>query len=87
MKQSISHLHVLFFPFSVQKATTHAGEKAPNICHQAKTGFHGIFVGILQHQKRNLVYVPHKQKFVSLYDVVFDDIFSSELAYMSQPYE
>ena len=32
-------------------------------------------------------YVPHKQKIISSHDVVFDNIFSSALVYMSQPYE
>ena len=51
-----------------------------------KKVFQGIFIGIPQHQKGYLVYVPHKSKIVSLYDVVFDESFSSMLEYMSQPY-
>ena len=53
--------------------------------HQAKTGFHGIFVGIPQHQKGYLVYVKHKWKIVSLYNVVFDESLSSVLEYTPQP--
>ena len=51
-KPSVSHLHVLFFPFVVRKATAHVNKKALNMCHQAQKGFCGIFVGIPQHQKR-----------------------------------
>ena len=32
------------------------------------------------------MYVPNRRKIISLYDVVFDEIFSSALAYTSQPY-
>ena len=48
--------------------------------------FRDICVGILQHQKICLVYVPGTRKIISSYDVVFDEIFSSMLAYTSQPY-
>ena len=54
--------------------------------HQAQNIFCGIFVGIPQHQKGYLVYVPRTQKIISSYGVVFDEIFSSALAYTSQPY-
>ena len=54
--------------------------------HQAQKGFRGIFVDIPQHQKGYLVYVPSTRKTISSYDVVFDESFSSALAYMSQPY-
>ena len=36
-------------------------------------GFRGIFVGIPQHQKGYLVYVPSTRKVISSYDVVFDE--------------
>ena len=54
--------------------------------HQAKKRFRGIFVGIPEHQKGYLVYVPSTRKIISSYDVVFDESFSSALAYTSQPY-
>ena len=54
--------------------------------HQAQKVVRGIFVGIPQHQKGCLVYVPHIQKMISSYDIVFDESFSSALAYMSHPY-
>ena len=54
--------------------------------HQAQKGFHGNFVGIPQHQKIYLVYVPSKRKTIYSYDVVFDDFFSIALAYTSQTY-
>ena len=54
--------------------------------HQAQKGFRGIFVGIPEHQKGYLVYVPSTRKVISSYDVVFDESFSSELEYTSRPY-
>ena len=54
--------------------------------HQAQKGFHGIFVGITEHQKGYLVYVPSTSKIISSYDVLFDEMFSSALAYTSRPY-
>ena len=47
-KPSVSHLHVLFCPRVVGKATAHFGKKALNMRHQAQKGFRGIFVGITQ---------------------------------------
>ena len=64
----------------------HVEKKTLNMRHQAQKGFRGIFVGIPEHQKGYLVYVPSTSKIISSYDVVFDDSFSSELAYMSRPY-
>ena len=54
--------------------------------HQAQKSFRGIFVGIPQHQKGYIVYVPSTRKIISSYDVVFDESFSSALAYKSQHY-
>ena len=54
--------------------------------HQAQKGFLGIFVRIPQHQKGYLVYVPSTKKVISLYDVMFDESFSSALSYSSRPY-
>ena len=54
--------------------------------HQSQKGFCGIFVGILEHQKGYLVYVPSTRNIISSYDVVFDESFSSALAYVSRPY-
>ena len=85
MKPSISHLYVLFCPCAVQKATAHFGTKALNMHHQAQNGFRGIFIGITRHEKGYLVYVPHKRKIVSLYDIVFDESLSSVFSYTSQP--
>ena len=56
------------------------------MCHPAQKGFCGIFIGILQHQKGYLVYVPHKQNILSSYNVVFGESFSSTLAYTSRTY-
>ena len=43
-------------------------------------------VGITEHQKGYLVYIPSTRKIIPSYDVVFDESFSSALAYTSQPY-
>ena len=64
----------------------HVETKTLNMRHQAQKGFRGIFVGIPQHQKLYLVYVPSTRKIISSCDVVFDESFSSALAYTSQPY-
>ena len=86
MKPSVSHLRVLFCPCVVQKATAQVETKTLNMCHQAQKGFRGIFVGIPQHQKGYLVYVPSTRKVISSYGVVFDESFSSALSYTSRPY-
>ena len=85
-KPSVSHLRVLFFPCVVRKATAHVETKTLNMSHQAQRVFRVIFVGIPDHQKGYLVYVPSTRKIISSYDVVFDESFSSALAYTSQPY-
>ena len=54
--------------------------------HQAQKGFRVIFVGIPEHPKGYLVYVPSTRKIISSYDVRFDESFSSALAYTSRPY-
>ena len=54
--------------------------------HQVQKGFRCIFVGITQHQKGYSMYVPSSRNIISSYGVVFDEIFSSVLAYTSQPY-
>ena len=85
-KPSVSHLRVLFCPCVVRKATAHVETKTLNMCHQAQNGFRGIFVGIPQHQKVYLVYVPSTRKVISSNDVLFDESFSSALSYTSRPY-
>ena len=84
-KPSVSHLRVLFCPCALQKANPHVDKKALNMRHQAQKGFCDIFVGIPQHQKGYLVYVPSTSKMISSYDF-FYEIFSSALVYTSQPY-
>ena len=85
-KPSVPHLGVLFCPCVVRKATAHVETKTLNMRHQAQKGFHGIFVGIPQHQKGYLVYVPSTRKVISSYNVVFDESFSSALSYTSRTY-
>ena len=43
-------------------------------------------MGIPQHQKGYLVYVPSTRKVISSYDVRFDEIFVSAISYTSRPY-
>ena len=84
-KTSVSHLRVLFCPCAVRKDTVHVETKTLNMRHQAQKGFRGIFVGIPQHQKKYLVYIPSTRKVISSYDVVFYERFSSALSYTSRP--
>ena len=78
-KPSVSNLRVLFFPCVVRKAAAHVQTNALNMRHQAQKGFCGIFVGIPEHQKGHIVYVPITRKIIYSYDVVFDENNSSAL--------
>ena len=80
-KPLVSHLRVLLCPCVVWKAMAHVETKTLNMRHQAQKGFRGIFVGIPQHQKGYLVYVPSTRKVILSYDVVFDENNSSALSY------
>ena len=77
---------MLFCPCVVRKATAQVDKKALNMHHQAQNVFRGILVGIPQHQKWYLVYVPSSRKIIYSYDIVFDESFTSALAYRSRPY-
>ena len=77
---------MLFGTCIVRKATVYVDKKEFNMCHQAQKGFRGIFIGILQHQKGYVVYVLSIRKIISPYDVVFNESFSSTLAYTLQHY-
>ena len=48
----------------INEATAHVETKALNMRHKAQKGFRGIFVGIPQHQKGYLVYVPSTRKII-----------------------
>ena len=80
---SVFHLRVLFCPCVVRKATAHVQTKTLDMRHQAQKGFRGIFVGIPEHQKGYLVYLPSTRKVISSYYVVFDEKSSSALSYTS----
>ena len=84
IKPSVSNLCVLFCPYVVRKAMEHVYKKALNMRHQAQKGCRGIFVGIPQHQKGYLVYVPSTKKIIYLFGFVSDESFSGALAYTSQ---
>ena len=68
-KPSVSHLCVLFCPYVVCKAIAHVETKMVNMRLQLQKGFCGIFVGIPEHQKGYLVYVPSTTKIISSYNV------------------
>ena len=70
-KPFVSHLHVLFCPCVVRKATAHVGKKTLNMRHQAKKGFRGIYVGVPHNKKGYRVYVLITRKIISSYDVIF----------------
>ena len=74
-KRTLSHLHVVFCPCVVRKSTEHVETRTLNMCHQAQKGFWGIFVGIPEHQKGYLVYVPSTRKIIFSYNVVVDKRF------------
>ena len=86
MKPSVSNPHILFCPCVLQKSAAHVDTKALNIRHQSQKGLCGIFVGIPQHQKGCLVYVPSTHKIVFSYDVVYNKTFYSALEYTPHPY-
>ena len=65
----------------VRNYNAHVGTKALSMHKEAQNGLSGILAVIPQHQKGYLVYVPHKHKIVSSYNVIFDQSFSSALAY------
>ena len=79
-KPSVSHLRVLFCPCFVSQATEHVYTKTLNMRHQAQKGCRGILVGIPDHQKGYLVYVPSTRKVISSHKDVFDKSVSSELS-------
>ena len=83
MKPSVSYLYMLFCRCVIRKATAHVDTNMLNMRHQAQKGFCGIFVGIPEHQKVYLVYVPSTRKIISSYNVVFGESFSSVLSYTS----
>ena len=60
-KPSVSDLRELFCPCVVRKATAHVETKTLNMRHQDQKGFRGISVGVPEHQKGYLVYVPSKR--------------------------
>ena len=83
-KTLVSNLRVLFCSCVVQKATAHVYTKALNMLHQSQRYFWGIFVGIPQHQRCDLIYSPRTKKRI-LHILLYLMNFSSELAYTSHP--
>ena len=85
-KLQVSNLRVLLCTCVVQKSTAHVDTKALNMSHQPQKGFNGISVGITQHQKWYLICIPSTQKIFFSHDVVFNETFSSALAYKTHPH-
>ena len=75
MKSSVSNLRVLLCPCVVRKETTHVDKKELNMLHQPQKVFKGIYIGIPQHQKGYLIYIPSTRKIVSSHGVVFEKLF------------
>ena len=66
-KPSISNLRILFCPCVVQKPSAHVDIKVLNMHHQSQKVFHGIFVGIPQHQKgTSSMYLVHRKYFLHM---------------------
>ena len=81
-KPSVSYSRVFYIVHVLYRKLLHIlTKKEINMRHQAQKCFRGIFVGIPQHQKRYLVYVPSTRKIISTYYVVFDENKSITLAY------
>ena len=57
---SVSHLHVLFYPCVVRKATAHLDKKALNILHQAQRVF-AIYLLELHSIKNYILCTYHTQ--------------------------
>ena len=72
-KPLVSNLFVLLCPCVVQKSTAYVETKVLNMRHQSQKGFGGIFVGITQHQKEYLIYIPITEIIVSSREVIFDN--------------
>ena len=80
------HIYAFYFSMCCTDSYCTRWNKGVKYASPSTKRFFSIFVGIPQHQKGYLVYVPITRKIISSYDVVFDEIFSSALAYTSQPY-
>ena len=80
------HIYACYFTYLLYGDLCTGSEKGIKFVSPSPKVYRGIFVGIPQHQKVYLLYVPSTKKIISSYDAVFDEIFSSALAYTSQPY-
>ena len=71
--------------FCMKRYCTYGYKGVKNVSPGAK-GFLWYLCWNSTASKRVYFYVPHEWNIISPYDVVFDDIFSSVLAYTPQPY-
>ena len=62
MKPLVWNTRVLFYSCDLQKSTARFDRKALNMRHQSQKRFWGIIIGIPQHLKGFLVYVPSARK-------------------------
>ena len=87
LAQNLSYqTYVFSFSCVVRKSTAHVDTKALNMHHLSQKGFRSNSVGIPQHQKWYLIFVPSTRKIVSSNVVLFDKTLSSLLAYTSHAY-
>ena len=67
---SVSSIPILFCTCVVRNSTSHVGTKALNMRHQSQKVFQGILVGITQHQKEYLIYIPSTHITFYSHDVI-----------------
>ena len=72
-KLSVSKPSILLCLCVVTNSTAHAYKRLLNMRHQSQNIFCGIFIGIPQHHKGYLFYVPSTQKIFCSHDVVFKE--------------
>ena len=72
-------IYACYFFCELYRKLMHTLTKGVTYVSPSAKVFRGIFVGIPQHQKRYLIYIPITWEIVSSHDVVFEESFSSEL--------
>ena len=85
-KARVSKIRTLFCPCIVKKHTAQYQQQNLNMRHQLQKGFRGIFIGFPDVQAGYEVYVPRTRSIVSSADVIFEESFSSAIAYRMKPY-
>ena len=70
-KLSVSKLSLLLCLCVVTNSTAHVYKRLLNMRHQSQNIFCGVFIGIPQHHKGYLIYVPSTRKTFCSHAVVF----------------